>query len=57
MHSIGFSYFIFQYTHSGKKVEVAVRKIIAGEAVTDRGSYSNPNSLDCYANITKLQNY
>lgn len=45
------------YTHSGKKVEVAVRKIVAGETVKDRGSYSNPNSLDGFANIPELQDY
>lgn len=49
--------FVLQYTHSGKKVEIAVRKIVAGETVKDRGSYSNPNSLDGFANIPELQDY
>ncbi|CAD5126026.1 DgyrCDS14202 [Dimorphilus gyrociliatus] len=45
------------YTNSGKKVEVAVKKILAGEDVKSRGAYINPNSLDLYYNIKELQNY
>lgn len=45
------------YTHSGKKVEVAVKKILCGEEVKDRGSYANPNSLDLYYNIPQLQDF
>jgi acetoacetyl-CoA synthetase len=45
------------YTHSGKKVEVAVKKILAGEDVKDRGSYSNPDSLDLYYNIDLLKGF
>ena len=48
---------LFQYTHSGKKVEIAVKRILAGEDVTVRGAYSNPNSLDLYYNIELLQGY
>ena len=44
-----------QYTHSGKKVEVAVKKVIAGEEVKERGAYKNPNSLDLYANLPQLR--
>lgn len=51
-------YFIpLQYTISGKKVEVAVKQVIAGREVTQRGAFSNPDSLDLYKNIPELQNY
>ncbi|XP_030647611.1 acetoacetyl-CoA synthetase isoform X2 [Chanos chanos] len=45
------------YTISGKKVEVAVKQIIAGREVTQRGAFSNPDSLDLYRNIPELQNF
>uniref|UniRef100_A0A3Q4I4F9 Acetoacetyl-CoA synthetase n=1 Tax=Neolamprologus brichardi TaxID=32507 RepID=A0A3Q4I4F9_NEOBR len=45
------------YTISGKKVEVAVKQVIAGREVTQRGAFSNPDSLDLYKNIPELQNY
>uniref|UniRef100_A0A3P9NSQ3 Acetoacetyl-CoA synthetase n=1 Tax=Poecilia reticulata TaxID=8081 RepID=A0A3P9NSQ3_POERE len=45
------------YTISGKKVEVAVKQIIAGREVAQRGAFSNPDSLDLYKNIPELQNY
>jgi acetoacetyl-CoA synthetase len=48
---------LFQYTHSGKKVEVAIKKILAGEDVKARGSYCNPDSLDLYYNLPQLQGY
>ena len=48
---------LFQYTNSGKKVEVAVRRIIAGEEVKVRGAYSNPDSLDLYKDVPELQGY
>jgi len=35
-------------TANGKKVEVAVRKAIAGEEVKNRGALANPDSLDWY---------
>ena len=43
------------YTISGKKVEIAVRKIISGEDVTNRDAFANPESLDFYKNLTVLQ--
>jgi len=46
-----------QYTHSGKKVEIAVKKILNGEDVRVRSAYANPDSLDLYYNIPELQNY
>ncbi|XP_072456815.1 acetoacetyl-CoA synthetase isoform X2 [Notamacropus eugenii] len=45
------------YTINGKKVEVAVKHVIAGKSVEQRGSFSNPESLDLYKNIPELQNF
>ncbi|KAM9446237.1 acetoacetyl-CoA synthetase isoform 1-T1 [Clarias gariepinus] len=45
------------YTLSGKKVEVAVKQVIAGKEVSQRGAFSNPASLDLYRNIPELQNF
>ena len=39
------------YTTSGKKVEVAVKRILAGENIAQRGSLINPDSLDFYYGI------
>jgi acetoacetyl-CoA synthetase len=36
------------YTISGKKVEKAVHKILAGEPVLNRDALANPGSLDQY---------
>jgi acetoacetyl-CoA synthetase len=44
-----------QYTISGKKVEVAVKRIVSGESVNQRGALANPSSLDLYYNIPELQ--
>ena len=46
---------LLQYTISGKKVEVAVKKIISGESVDQRGALANPSSLDLYYDIPELQ--
>uniref|UniRef100_A0A8C1A1D1 Acetoacetyl-CoA synthetase n=1 Tax=Cyprinus carpio carpio TaxID=630221 RepID=A0A8C1A1D1_CYPCA len=45
------------YTISGKKVEVAVKQVIGGKDVTQRGAFSNPDSLDLYKNLPELQNF
>ncbi|XP_058387224.1 acetoacetyl-CoA synthetase isoform X3 [Diceros bicornis minor] len=45
------------YTLNGKKVEVAVKQIIAGKAVEHRGAFSNPETLDLYRNIPELQDF
>ncbi|XP_038229523.1 acetoacetyl-CoA synthetase [Dermochelys coriacea] len=45
------------YTINGKKVEVAVKQIISGKDVDQRGSFSNPETLDLYQNIPELQNF
>ena len=42
------------YTLNGKKVEIAVTKIIHGEDVTNRDALANPESLDLYKNIPEL---
>jgi acetoacetyl-CoA synthetase len=39
------------YTISGKKVEMAVRDVIAGERVDNRDALANPASLDLYADL------
>lgn len=44
-----------QYTISGKKVEVAVKRIISGESINQRGALANPSSLDLYYNLPELQ--
>ena len=43
------------YTLSGKKVEIAVKKIINGENVKNRDALKNPGSLDLYKNIKELK--
>ncbi|XP_067911170.1 acetoacetyl-CoA synthetase [Heterodontus francisci] len=45
------------YTISGKKVEVAVKQVIAGKDVKQRSAFSNPGSLDLYKNIPELQKF
>ncbi|ORZ01228.1 acetoacetate-CoA ligase [Syncephalastrum racemosum] len=42
------------YTINGKKVEVAVKKIISGQKVTPSGTLTNPESLELYYNIPEL---
>ena len=39
------------YTTSGKKVEVAIKRILSGEHISQRGSLINPESLDLYYGI------
>ena len=41
------------YTISGKKVELAVKKIIEGDHVVNQDALSNPESLDLYRSILK----
>jgi acetoacetyl-CoA synthetase len=43
------------YTLNMKKVELAVKKVIQGQEVLNRDALSNPEALDCYANIKELQ--
>jgi acetoacetyl-CoA synthetase len=39
------------YTISGKKVELAVQRMIHGQPVPNRDALANPAALDQYANI------
>ena len=39
------------YTTNGKKVEVAVKRVLCGEEVKSRSSLVNPDSLDLYADM------
>lgn len=43
------------YTISGKKVEIAVRKIIEGKPVYNRDALANPEALDLYKDVMELQ--
>ena len=43
------------YTINGKKVEIAVKKIIHGEDVPNRDALANPESLQFYQNLPDLQ--
>ncbi len=43
------------YTISGKKVELAVRKVIHGQDVKNRDALANPESLDLYADLLELK--
>ncbi|MGB3903586.1 MAG: acetoacetate--CoA ligase [Anaerolineae bacterium] len=43
------------YTISGKKVELAVRKVIHGEEVKNKDALANPESLDLYADLPDLE--
>ncbi|XP_004636019.1 acetoacetyl-CoA synthetase [Octodon degus] len=45
------------YTLNGKKVEVAVKEILAGRAVEHRGAFSNPETLDLYRDVPELQGF
>jgi acetoacetyl-CoA synthetase len=42
------------YTISGKKVELAVRKLIHGQEVKNRDALANPESLDLYLDVPEL---
>ncbi|XP_065831131.1 acetoacetyl-CoA synthetase-like isoform X2 [Oscarella lobularis] len=42
------------YTVSGKKVEIAVKRILSGQEVTNRGALANPASLDLFYDIPQL---
>ncbi len=43
------------YTLNMKKVELAVRKVIHGEPVTNKDALRNPEALDGYADLVELQ--
>ncbi|KAG0313812.1 hypothetical protein BGZ99_008578 [Dissophora globulifera] len=43
------------HTINGKKVEIAVKKIISGQTIVPSGTLVNPESLDLYYNIPELK--
>jgi len=43
-------------TISGKIVELAVRKVVMGEAVSNKDALANPNALKHFENLPELQN-
>ena len=43
------------YTISGKKVEMAVRKVIHGEPVLNRDALGNPEALELYRDLAELR--
>ena len=43
------------YTLNMKKVELAVKKVIQGQAVLNKDALSNPDALDYYENLKELQ--
>ena len=43
------------YTVNGKKVEVAVKKILVGEEVKNKSALANPESLELYKNIPETK--
>ncbi|TPX68574.1 hypothetical protein SpCBS45565_g03060 [Spizellomyces sp. 'palustris'] len=43
------------YTVNGKKVEVAVKRIISGETLIPSGTLANPESLKLYYNLPELK--
>ena len=43
------------YTLNMKKVELAVKKVIQGQAVLNKDALRNPEALDFYAGIKELQ--
>lgn len=43
------------YTINGKKVEIAVKKIINGKDISNRDALSNPKSLDYYKDLKELK--
>ena len=42
------------YTINGKKVEIAVKRMIQGENVANKDSLTNPESLEFYRKIKEL---
>ena len=43
------------YTVNGKKVEVAIKRILVGEEVRNKGALANPESLKLYENIPETK--
>lgn len=45
------------YTLNGKKVEVAVKQVIAGKPVENHAALSNPETLEWYRHVPELQGF
>ncbi|HAA58977.1 MAG TPA: acetoacetate--CoA ligase, partial [Myxococcales bacterium] len=43
------------YTLSGKKVELAVRRVVHGQSVPNKDALANPEALDFYKDLEELQ--
>ena len=43
------------YTISGKKVELAVRKVVEGREVANKDALANPQALNCFKDLPQLQ--
>jgi acetoacetyl-CoA synthetase len=43
------------YTISGKKVELAVRKVVHGQEVKNKDALANPQALDYFRDLPALQ--
>jgi len=43
------------YTISGKKVELAVRKVVEGREVANKDALAKPQALDCFKDLPELQ--
>ena len=43
------------YTISGKKVELAVRKVVEGREVANKDALANPQALECFKDLPQLQ--
>ena len=43
------------YTISGKKVELALQKVIHGDEVKNRDTLKNPEALELYRDLMELQ--
>lgn len=47
----------WQYTYTGKKVEVAVKQAISGKPVGNCVALLNPETLDWYRHVPELQDF
>ncbi|MCK4377851.1 MAG: acetoacetate--CoA ligase, partial [Deltaproteobacteria bacterium] len=43
------------YTISGKKVELAVRKVVEDQEITNKDALANPQALECFKDLPQLQ--
>ena len=43
------------YTISGKKVELAVKRMVHGQPITNRDALANPEALECFRDLEELK--